>query len=134
MKIFHTILRIDLGLMLLAFGLNKFFWFLPDFKFDGFPEAEHLFEALRYSWEAPSGKGYVLGTVGLVEIMAGFLLVIKKWIPFAMVLLMPVSVHIVLFHAFVYFNPMNLGPALFVFAANCYLMYINWDAYKGMFK
>ena len=54
MKRFHTILRIGLGLMLLAFGLNKFFWFMPDFDFTGYPEADHLFSSLRFSDHASS--------------------------------------------------------------------------------
>ncbi len=134
MKTFNVIVRIGLGVLLLVFGLNKFVWFLPDFKFDGFPEAQYLFEALRWSGDSPTGKGYILGSVGFVELITGFLLLIKKWVPLALVALLPVSIHIVLFHAFVYLNPMNLGPAIFVFAANCYLIYLNRDAYKGMFR
>ena len=45
MKWVNLILRIGLGLMLLMFGLNKFFWFMPDFDFTGYPEADHLFKA-----------------------------------------------------------------------------------------
>lgn len=132
MSALRLILRIGLGLMLLAFGLNKFFWFLQDFDFTGYPEAEYLFNALRYSWSEPAGKGYIMGMVGLTEVLVGLLLVLNKWIPFALVVLVPISINLVAFHLFV--NLPNLGPALLVAIVNAYLIYVNWSAYKPMFK
>lgn len=131
MKIVHLILHIGLGLMLLLFGFNKFFWFLTDFDFTGYPEAQYLFDSLRYSGAEPTGKGYIMGLVGLTEIVVGLLLVLRKWVPFALVMLVPISVNIVLFHAFV--NLPNIGPAILVAALNGYLMYRHWDAYRPMF-
>lgn len=133
MKIFNLILRIGLGLMLLAFGLNKFFWFMPDFDFAGYPEAEYLFNALRFSGDNPeAGKGYIMGLVGLTEAVVGLLLIIKKWVPLALVMLVPISINIVLFHTFV--NLPNIGPALFVAIANGYLMHKHWDSYRSLFS
>jgi len=131
MKIFHIILRVGLGLMLLLFGLNKFLWFLQDFDFDVYPQAEYLFNALRYSWSEASGNGYLMSLVGLTEVVVGLLLIFKKWIPFALVVLVPISVNIVLFHAFL--NPPNLGPAIVVALINGYLMYKNRDAFRSLF-
>lgn len=133
MKLFHGILRIVLGLMLLAFGLNKFFWFMPDFDFTGYPEAQHLFDALRFSGEDPNaGKGYIMHLVGATEAIIGLLLLIKKWVPLALVMLVPISINIVMFHLMV--NLPNIGPAMAVAIVNGYLMYRNWDAYKGVFR
>ena len=133
MKIFHIVLRLGLGLMLLAFGLNKFFWFMPDFDFTGFPEAQHLFDTLRYSGhEASGGKGYIMGLVGLTEAAVGLMLLLKKWVPLALVILVPISVHIVLFHAFV--NLPNIGPALLVAVVNSYLMYTYREYYRPLFS
>jgi uncharacterized membrane protein YphA (DoxX/SURF4 family) len=131
MKLFHIILRIGLGAMLLLFGFNKFIWFLQDFDFTGYPQAQYLFNALRYSWSDADGNGYLMGLVGLTEIIVGVLLVIKKWVPFALVMLVPISINIVLFHAFL--NLPNIGPALLVAVINAYLMYKNWDAYRSLF-
>lgn len=132
MKIFHTLLRVGLGLMLLLFGLNKFFWFLPDFDFTGYPEAQYLFDALRYSGEdAQAGKRYIISLVGVFEAVIGLLLLIKKWVPLALVMLVPISINIVLFHLFV--NLPNIGPAAGVAIVNAYLMYRNWDHYRPMF-
>ncbi len=133
MKIVNIILRVGLGLMLLLFGLNKFFWFLQDFDFSGYPIAEHLFNTLRYSSLDPAdSKGYIMSLVGLTEVVVGLLLVIRKWVPFALVMLVPISVNIVLFHAFV--NLPNIGPALVVAIVNAYLMYKHWDSYKPLFQ
>lgn len=131
MKIFHIVLRIGLGLLLLLFGLNKFFWFLQDFDFSGYPQAEFLFNALRYSWADETGKGYIMGLVGLTEAAVGLLLIIKKWVPFALVMLVPISINIVLFHA--YLNLPNIGPAIVVAVVNGYLIYKNWGAYRSLF-
>jgi len=132
MKIFYTILRIGLGLMLLIFGLNKFFWVLQDFNFTGFPQAEYLFKALQYSWSEATGKGYLMTLVGLTEVVIGVLLVLKKWVPFALIMLVPISINIILFHAFL--NLENIGPALIVALINGYLIYKNWDAFRLLFK
>ncbi|MEZ4857407.1 MAG: DoxX family membrane protein [Flavobacteriaceae bacterium] len=131
MKLFHSILRIGLGLMLLLFGLNKFLWFLQDFDFTGFPEAEYLFNALRYSGAEATGKGYIMNLVGLTEVIVGLLLVINKWVPFALVVLVPISINLVAFHLFV--NLPNIGPAILVALVNGYLMYKNWSVYKPLF-
>ena len=78
MKWVNLILRIGLGLMLLMFGLNKFFWFMPDFDFTGYPEADHLFKALRYAGEQATGKGYLMHLVGLSEVVIGVCLLQKN--------------------------------------------------------
>jgi len=133
MKIFQVILRIVLGLMLLTFGFNKFLWFMPDFDFTGYPEAEHLFNTLRFSGDDPdASKGYIMGLVGITEIVVGLLLVIKKWVPFALVALVPISLNIVLFHAFV--NLPNISPAIFIAAINSYLIHRHWESYRSLFS
>ncbi|MFC7356217.1 DoxX family membrane protein [Jejudonia soesokkakensis] len=134
MKIFHLVLRIGLGLLLLAFGLNKFFWFMPDFDFTGYPEADHLFKALRFSGhgDVGAGYGYIMNMVGATEVIVGLLLVLKKWVPFALVMLVPISINIVAFHLMVNFP--NIGPALVVAIVNACLIYQNWDAYKTLFR
>ena len=106
---------------------------MPDFDFTGYVEAEHLFNSLRFSGhEMVAGKGYIMGLVGLAEAVVGLLLIFKKWVPFALVVLVPISVNIVLFHAFV--NLPNIGPALFVAIANGYLMYRNRESYVSLFS
>lgn len=131
MKTLHTVLQIGLGLMLLTFGLNKFFWFMPDFDFTHFPEAKHLFETLRFSGHEPTGHGYIMSMVGGAEVLIGLLLIFRKWVPFALVALVPISINLVAFHLFV--NLSGIVPAIVVALINAYLLYINRGAYRELF-
>ena len=45
-------------------------------------------------------SGYVLQIVGFLEIVIGLMLLINKAVPFALLLLAPISVNILLFHLF----------------------------------
>jgi len=126
MKILNLILRLALGLLLLVFGVNKFVEFLPPFDFKQDVDAAALFQAFYES-------GYILPSlVGGLEIVVGLLLVTKKWVPFALVALVPLSINIVLFHAVL--NPANILPALLVAIINTYLIIKNWDSYRSMFS
>lgn len=131
MKLFHTLLHVGLGLLLLVFGINKFFWFLADFDFSGYPEAKYLFEAIRFSGPNPTGKGYLMSLVGLTEVVVGLMLVLRKWMPFALLMLVPISINLVAFHLFV--NLPNIVPALLVALVNGYLIKIHWDSYRSLF-
>ena len=70
--------------------------------------------------------------VGATEAIVGLLLVLKKWVPLALVMLVPISINIVMFHLMV--NLPNIVPALLVALLNAYLMSRHWGAYKSMFK
>jgi len=124
MKILQIILRTLLGLILLIFGLNKFIGFMPAIDFGEDIAAKDFFEALM-------DTSYMLPLVGIIEILAGLLLIIKKWVPFALVMLVPISVNIVLFHLVL--NPANIGPAILVAVLNGYLIYKNWCSYSSLF-
>lgn len=123
MKLAHTIIRIGLGLMLLAFGLNKFFWFMPDFEFGDNIGAANLFQAFTDS-------GYMWPLVGGLEAIIGVLFITKKAFPAALLALIPISVNIVLFHAVL--DPPNIVPALVVAILNGYFIYRNWSYYKDL--
>jgi len=123
MKLAHTIIRIGLGLMLLVFGLNKFFWFMPDFEFGDNIGAANLFQAFTDS-------GYMWPLVGGLEAIIGVLFITKKAFPAALLALIPISVNIVLFHAVL--DPPNIAPALLVAILNGYFIYRNWSYYKNL--
>jgi len=107
---------------------------MPDFDFTGYPEAEHLFNALRFSGhgDEATGHGYIMHVVGATEAIIGLLLVLKKWVPFALVMLVPISINVVAFHIMV--NPPNIGPALAVAVVNGYLIYRHRGAYQSLFS
>lgn len=106
---------------------------MPDFDFMEYPEAQHLFSALRFSGEDPdAGKGYIMHLVGATEAFVGLLLTLNKWVPVALVILVPISINIVLFHVMV--NLPNVLPALLVAVVNAYLITLHWHSYKPMFQ
>lgn len=125
MKLVNTIIRIGLGLLLLVFGLNKFFWFMPDFEFGDNVGAANLFQAFTDS-------GYMWPLVGGLEAVVGILLIIKKAFPAALLALIPISVNIVLFHAVL--DPPNIVLALLVATLNIYFIARNWEQFRHLVK
>ncbi|WP_103069211.1 DoxX family membrane protein [Aquimarina sediminis] len=115
-------LKIVLGVMLVIFGSNKFIGFMPVLEFAN-PNASIFFGALSDS--------YVLKTVGIIEVVVGLLLLTNRAIPFSLILLAPISINIILFHATL--DPANIGPGAFVFLVNAFLIFKNWDSYKTLF-
>jgi len=78
------------------------------------------------------GTGYVLKTVGVLEIGIGLLLLIKKWVAFALILLAPISINILFFHLFL--DVKGIGGALLVIVLNVILIYKYWTHYKSLFQ
>lgn len=115
-------LRIVLGLILIIFGANKFLGFMPS---PDLPEAAGNFMG------ALAGTGYMFPLIGAVEVIVGLLLVLNKWVPFALILLAPVAVNMVIFH--LKLAPGGIGPAALVTILNIILIYVNWDKYKPLF-
>ena len=117
------IARVVLGIVLIVFGANKFFNFMPMPPMEG--DAATFMKGLGVS-------GYMFPLLGIIEILVGLLLILNKAVPFALVLLAPLSVNMVLFHVFM--APLGMLPAAIVFVLNAYLMYANWDKFKGLFS
>jgi len=116
------VLRIILGLILIVFGANKFIRFMPS------PE---LREAAGNFMVALASTGYMFPLIGAVEVIVGILLILNKWVPFAVVLLAPVAVNMVLFH--LKLAPGGIVPAALVAIINGFLIYVNWDKFKALF-
>ena len=115
-------LRIILGLILIVFGANKFIGFMPS------PE---LPEAAGNFMGALASTGYMFPLIGAVEVIVGVLLILNKWVPFALVLLAPVAVNMVLFH--LKLAPGGIVPSALVAIINGFLIYVNWDKFKALF-
>jgi uncharacterized membrane protein YphA (DoxX/SURF4 family) len=119
---FTKIVRIFLGVVLVIFGANKFLHFIP--------------------LEAPTGSagdfmnslgatGYIFPVVGILEVIIGLLLLSKKWIAFALILLAPISINILLFHLFL--DIPGLSVALLIVVFNSILIFKHWQQYKPLF-
>jgi len=104
MKIVTLVARILLGLLFLVFGLNGFLHFIPMQPPTGL--AGQYIGALFLS--------HYLVVVFVLQVVGGLLLLINRYVPLALVLLGPVIVNIVLFHACL--APAGLPMALFAVA------------------
>ena len=123
MKTTKMIARILLGLMMLVFGLNKFLHFIPMPPHPG--AAGEFMGALAKS-------GYIFPIVALIEIGTGILLLTKKFIPLALVLLFPVMLNAFLFHAFL--DLPGIGAAAFAIILNGFLMFSEKQSYAAILK
>jgi len=117
------IARILLAIVLIVFGLNKFLNFMPMPPMEG--NAATFMSGLGVS-------GYMFPLLGIIEILVGVLLILKKAVPFALILLAPLAVNMVLFHLSM--APLGILPAAIVFILNAYLIYSNWNNYKALFS
>lgn len=122
---FTKVLTIVFGLGLLFFGLSKFisFSFMP---VPNLPEDAANFMA------SLSATGYILPLVGILEIAIGLFLIVNRWVPFALFLLAPISINILLFHLCL--DLPGLIAALIVVIINAILIYKHWKAYRPLFN
>lgn len=119
---FTKIIRILLGLILIAFGANKLYAFIP--LPQPSPEAADFMESL-------ANTGYVLTIVAIFEIIIGLMLLIRVWVPFVLLLLVPLSLNILLFHLFL--DVPSIGTAILVVIMNGILLYKHRQKYKPLF-
>ena len=120
---FTTILRIILALGLIVFGLNEFVGIIPKPELPA--EAADFMKSLR-------ATGYLLYLLGALEVGIGLLLLFKKWVPFALLVLVPISINILMFHLFL--DVPNIVQALVVALINAILVYKYWKAYRPLFQ
>lgn len=120
---FTTILRLILALGLLVFGLNKFLGFIP---------APELPTDAADFMQSLTATGYVLYFLGILEVWIGLLLLFKKWVPFALIVLVPISVNVLLFHIFL--DMPDIIQAIVVASLNAILIAKYWKAYRPLFQ
>lgn len=89
MKIASLIARLLLGLIFLVFGLNGFLHFIP------MPPPTGL--ALQFLTVIIASHYWVI--IFATQVIGGLLLLINRFVPLALVLLGPVIVNIITFHA-----------------------------------
>lgn len=126
---FTKIIRFVLGLILIVFGANKL---LMIFMESGFLPQPSLPEQAGEFMNSLGATGYILPIVGALEVYVGVLLILKKWVPFALILLAPISVNILLFHFFLDLSGGMIG-ALVVATLNGILIYKHWSQFKPLF-
>ena len=115
------IARILLGLIFFVFGLNGFLNFLPT---PPMPEAAGSFAG------ALAATGYMFPLIKLIEVIVGILLLANKFVPLALLLLAPITVNILLFHAVL--APAGLPLPIVILALHLYLARVYVSVYKPL--
>jgi putative oxidoreductase len=116
--------RFVFGLVLLAWvGMGLTGWQAPPVA----PEAEALRDALF-------GSGYIIPAVLIVYMIVGLSYVSGLYIALASVLLFPVSLNILLFHAFLNPNPRSLTIAGLLLLANLGMLWLHRSAFVELLK
>jgi putative oxidoreductase len=121
MKPLTLICRILLGVIFLIFGLNGFLNFIPAPPPSGV--AGQFFGALFVSH-------YILAVFGL-QVVAGVLLLVNRFVPLALAILAPILVNIALFHASM--APQGYAPAIVAIALWGILFQRERVAFSGLF-
>ena len=115
--------RIVLGLIYLVFGLNFFLHFLPTPPSTEGPAANFTTGLFQSGYFFPFLKG--------AEILLGGLLLTGTFVPLALVILMPITLNILLFHLFLTDNAIM---SVVIIALQLYLAWAYRDYYKPLFN
>ncbi|AWL79405.1 DoxX family membrane protein [Capnocytophaga canimorsus] len=106
------IVRILLGLILTIFPINALF--IKAFK----PKMPEKAQIIMNTF---SQTGYLLTFIQATELIIGITLLTGYFTPLAVLALLPISINILLFH--IYLAPPIVGPGLFIFLMNIFLIY-----------
>ena len=120
---FTMLVRIVLGITLVVFGSNMVHPFIP------LPPPSGSGADFMNSMHA---TGYIFPIVGVLEVLIGLMLLMKKWVAFALILLAPISINILLFHLFL--DIPGVGVALLIVVFNAILIYKHWKQYTPLFN
>jgi putative oxidoreductase len=123
MKIASLIGRILLGLLLLVFGLNGFLNFMP---------TPPMPTDLAGQFAGALVQSHYMSVIFALDLIAGILLLLNRYVPLALTLIAPVIVNIVFFHAFM--APRGLPIAFFM----CVLWILSaikvWPAFAALLE
>jgi uncharacterized membrane protein YphA (DoxX/SURF4 family) len=119
--------RILLGLIFVVFGLNFFLHFIPATPPDSASKAGAFLGGLFVS-------GYFFVFLKVLEVLFGLLLLFGLYTPLILVMLFPISLNIMLFHAMLEPQPPGIIIAALLFALNAYLGWVYRSVYAPLFK
>ncbi len=122
MKIAMMIVRTLLGLLFVFASAAFFLKLFPEPALEG---------NMKIFNDGMAASGYLLHLVKAVELICGVAFVSGRFVPLAAVLIAPISVNILLVHAFL--DPRGLPVAIFVVLANLFLGYYYRENYRGLF-
>ena len=122
MKITTLIVRILTGALLLFASVSYFF------KFGEQPELVGDMKTVMTGFMATK---YLLPLAKLVELICGLSFVIGKFMKISSIILVPITLNILLINVFL--MPEGIPIAASLLLGNLFIIYRNWDSYKGLF-
>lgn len=121
MKIASIIVRILMGAMF-AFASIAFFLKLMDV-----PEATGSVKIFN---DGIAASIYLMPTVKVFELLCAIAFLSGRYVPLATVVIFPITLNILLFHAFLESSGLPIAALLLV--GNLFLAYYHRDRYKGL--
>jgi putative oxidoreductase len=121
MKIAALIARILLGLVFFVFGLNGFLHFIP----------AQLPSGMAGQFVLALFQSHYYVVIFGVQLLGGALLLVNRYVPFALTILGPVIVNILCYHLFLF--PAGLPLAFVVTILWAFLAYRHSQAFSGLF-
>ena len=125
MKIAMIIVRTLMGLLFVFSSVTYLLMIMGIFPMPEMPAG-----AMKTFNEGLAASGYFFTLLKITEFVCGFLLLIGRFVPLAMVIISPVIINIVLTHAVL--APEGIGPGLFLALGNIFLAYCYRDAFKPL--
>lgn len=124
MKIATLIVRILVGGLMLFASLSYFF---------KFGEQPAPVGDMKTVMEGFMASKYILPLAKSVELIAGLTIISGKFMKIGAVILVPVTLNILLINVFLMPELIGNMIAAALFVGNLFLIYTNWDSYKGIF-
>lgn len=121
MRLFTSILTVFFGLFWLIFGLNGLFHLFP------IPAPP---VASAYFMEALDRAAYVMPLVYSVQVLVGLMLLLRAWVPLALLMLAPITANILLYDLML--NPKSLAIGIIIAAIHALLLWRNRTAYAPL--
>jgi putative oxidoreductase len=122
---FEAVVRYLLALILAVFGLDKFLHYMPK------PEAESLSAGAGAYLGALNESGFIFPIIGVVFLVSAVLLAANRAVGFALVILAPIVVNILMFH--VMLDPVNIGPGALLAVLVAVLAWMRMDSFRPLF-
>lgn len=123
MKIAMIIVRTLMGLFLLFASVSYFFNLM---------KAPALMPEEVITYNKGIAVAHILTIVKSIELLCGLLLVIGRFATLATIMIFPITVNIVLFHA--YADPANIGGGIVLLVFNLFMAYYYRKNYAPLFS
>jgi putative oxidoreductase len=123
MKIVVIIVRILMGLLFVASAFVVLFNLIPTPQLEG---------KVKMFNEGLMASGYFMPMLKIIELICGISLLSGRFTTLFTIVLIPITVNIFLFHAFL--APEGLPIAFFLLAGNLFLVYTKREVYHSLLQ